>query len=74
MSRIFRNFSINSVATKINSASDTSDEFEEEIESWEEEGLYLKFLPPYCQKSNLIEILWRKIKCDEGNVDRRLIR
>ncbi len=40
----------------------TSDEFEEEIERWEEEGLYVKFLPPYCPELNLIEILWRKIK------------
>jgi len=29
---------------------------------WQKEGLYLKFLPPYCPELNLIEILWRKIK------------
>ena len=40
----------------------TSDEFEEEIERWQKEDLYLKFLPPYCPELNLIEILWRKIK------------
>jgi transposase len=40
----------------------SSDEFEEEIERWEEENLYVKFLPPYCPELNLIEILWRKIK------------
>ena len=40
----------------------TSDEFEEEIERWEEADLYVKFLPPYCPELNLIEILWRKIK------------
>jgi hypothetical protein len=40
----------------------TSDELEEEVERWEDEGLYLKFLPPYCPELNLIEILWRKIK------------
>lgn len=40
----------------------TSDEFEEEIERWQKEGLYLKFLPAYSPELNLIEILWRKIK------------
>jgi transposase len=40
----------------------TSDEFEEEIERWEKEDLYVKYLPPYCPELNLIEILWRKIK------------
>jgi transposase len=40
----------------------TSDEFEEEIERWEEEELYVKFLPPYCPELHLIEILWHKIK------------
>lgn len=42
----------------------TSDEFEEELERWEAEDLYLKFLPPYCPELNLIELLWRKIKYD----------
>jgi transposase len=36
--------------------------FESRIEGWEEQGLYLLFLPPYCPELNLIEILWRKIK------------
>jgi transposase len=40
----------------------TSASFESRIESWEEQGLYLLFLPPYCPELNLIEILWRKIK------------
>ncbi len=40
----------------------TSDEFEQQIEIWEEQDLYIKFLPPYCPELNLIEILWRKIK------------
>lgn len=40
----------------------TSDEFEEEIERWEEAGRYVKLLPPYSPELNLIEILWRKIK------------
>ena len=36
--------------------------FESRIESLEEQGLYLLFLPPYCPELNLIEILWQKIK------------
>jgi transposase len=40
----------------------TSEDFEEEVERWRKEELYVKFLPPYCPELNLIEILWRKIK------------
>jgi transposase len=40
----------------------TSEDFAEELERWQKEGLYVKFLPPYCPELNLIEILWRKIK------------
>lgn len=40
----------------------TSDDFEEELERWQKEELYVKFLPPYCPELNLIEHLWRKIK------------
>lgn len=42
----------------------TSEEFEEEIERWEADGLYVKFLPSYSPELNLIELLWRKIKYD----------
>jgi transposase len=40
----------------------TSEEFEEQLDRWQKEELYVKFLPPYCPELNLIEILWRKIK------------
>ena len=40
----------------------TSAAFEAQLKRWEEQGLYLLFLPPYCPELNLIEILWRKIK------------
>jgi transposase len=40
----------------------TSAAFEAHIKGWEEQGLYLLFLLPYCPELNLIEILWRKIK------------
>jgi transposase len=36
--------------------------FEGKIKEWEEGGMYLLFLPPYCPELNLIEILWRKLK------------
>lgn len=40
----------------------TSKEVKAQIQRWEDQGLYLLFLPPYCPELNLIEILWRKIK------------
>jgi len=45
-----------------NASIHTSAEVEAQIKRWEEQGLYLLFLPPYCPELNLIEILWRKIK------------
>lgn len=39
-----------------------SSAFEAKLKEWEEEGMYLLFLPPYCPELNLIEILWRKLK------------
>lgn len=36
--------------------------FEAKRKEWEEDGMYLLFLPPYCPELNLIEILWRKLK------------
>ncbi len=39
-----------------------SEEFMENIEKWEQRGLHIKFLPPYCPELNIIEIVWRKIK------------
>jgi hypothetical protein len=40
----------------------TSEDFEDELERWQKEDLYVKFLPTYCPELNLIEHLWRKIK------------
>jgi transposase len=39
-----------------------SEEFMENIETWEQRGLHIQFLPPYSPELNLIEIVWRKIK------------
>lgn len=45
-----------------NAPTHTSGAFEAKIKSWEEDGMYLLFLPPYSPELNLIEILWRKLK------------
>jgi transposase len=39
-----------------------SEPFKEKIIEWEEQGLYIFYLPPYSPHLNLIETLWRKIK------------
>lgn len=45
-----------------NASIHTSDEFNENIEKWQELGLTIVRLAPYSPELNLIEILWRKIK------------
>ena len=40
----------------------TSAQFQSLIPKWEQQNLYLWFLPPYSPELNLIEILWKKIK------------
>lgn len=39
-----------------------SDEFKEAMKRWEEQDLFIFFLPTYSPHLNLIETLWRKIK------------
>lgn len=39
-----------------------SHKFKEKIPLWEEQGLYIFYLPRYSPHLNLIETLWRKIK------------
>jgi transposase len=34
----------------------------QKIDEWDERGLELLYLPPYCPHLNIIEILWRKMK------------
>jgi transposase len=45
-----------------NASPHSSKKFESRIPEWEQKGLFLYFLPPYCPELNLIEILWRMIK------------
>jgi len=40
----------------------TSEEFDEWIDTWEQKGLFLYYLPTYSPELNLIENLWRFIK------------
>ena len=39
-----------------------SSNFKDKIQEWEEQGLYVFYLPRYSPHLNLIETLWRKIK------------
>jgi transposase len=45
-----------------NASIHTSNNFMENIEKWEEQGVFIKFLPAYSPELNIIEILWRFIK------------
>jgi transposase len=41
-----------------------SEEFEDRIPFWKQQGFIIKYLPTYSPELNLIEILWRRIKYD----------
>lgn len=45
-----------------NASTHTSQEFLENINKWEKQGLFVKPIAPYSPELNIIEILWRKIK------------
>lgn len=45
-----------------NASSHTSNRFFDCMSRWEERGLFIYYLPPYCPELNLIEILWRMMK------------
>jgi transposase len=50
------------VAILDNASMHTSVAFSENIEKWQQRGLYLYFLPRYSPHLNKIETLWRKMK------------
>lgn len=39
-----------------------SEDFKEQVELWEEQDLFIFYLPKYSPHLNIIETLWRKIK------------
>ena len=45
-----------------NSPIHRSKKFMAKIAEWEDQDVYIFFLPPYSPELNLIEILWRRIK------------
>jgi transposase len=47
-----------------NASIHTSEDFEDRIPHWKQQGLIIKYLPTYSPELNLIEILWRRIKYD----------
>lgn len=45
-----------------NAPTHRSKAFMEKVKSWQEQDLYIFFLPPYSPELNKIEMLWKKIK------------
>jgi len=45
-----------------NAPTHRSKAFMEKVKQWQEQDLYIFFLPPYSPELNKIEMLWRKIK------------
>lgn len=45
-----------------NAPTHRSKTFMEKVKRWQEQDLYIFFLPPYCPELNKIEMLWKKIK------------
>lgn len=53
------------VITLDNGSIHTSKAVKKKLPSWELQGLYLFFLPPYCSEMNPIELEWQHLKRDE---------
>lgn len=53
------------VVVQDNGSTHTSKLAQQHWARWEEQGLYLFFLPPYCSEMNRIEIEWLHTKRDE---------
>jgi transposase len=45
-----------------NAPTHRSNAFMQKVKQWQEQDLYIFFLPPYAPELNKIEMLWRKIK------------
>ena len=53
---------VNRVVLIDNASIHTSGKFVDRIGNWEEKGVIIYFIPAYCPKLNIIEIVWRFIK------------
>ena len=53
------------VAVKDNGSLHTSLLSQQQWTRWQEQGLYIFFLPPYCSEMNLIESEWLQLKTHE---------
>lgn len=57
-----KNLNMPTVIVLDNATIHHSQEFEEQIERWQEQDLFIFYLPRYSPHLNIIETLWRKIK------------
>jgi putative transposase len=53
------------VVVQDNGSLHTSELVRQQWRRWQEQGLYLFFLPPYCSEMNLIESQWKQLKTQE---------
>jgi hypothetical protein len=53
------------VVVQDNGSLHTSGIVRQQWQRWQEQGLYLFFLPPYCSEMNLIECQWNQLKTHE---------
>lgn len=53
------------VVVQDNSSIHTRQLVQQQWERWQQQGLFLFFLPPYCSEMNPIETQWRQLKCHE---------
>ena len=54
-----------SVVVQDNSSIHTRHLVQQQWQRWQQHGLLLFFLPPYCSEMNLIETEWRQLKAHE---------
>lgn len=60
--RIAQNIEKETVVVLDNAPVHRSEEFEEQVEGWEKQGLKIYYLPAYCPSLNKIKMLWKKVK------------
>lgn len=58
------NIRINTFVVLDNASVHTSKQFQERLNYWQQRGLYIFYLPPYCPHLNIAETLWRILKTD----------